>query len=170
MVGRMSHVTWLEGTFVETIKGWQSGWFYITEPRDANWAATPEFRSGPPSQLASWTDVGRSWGPAGHVPVLRNCIWELLERDINLVGVMQVMLIRRMLSCQHRPLQMWEFNPEGLRTVKHFFGLKLEGMCKLFFGPKVECPDTTEDAGLSCNRLDTQVSSLDTGHLVLHLS
>ena len=36
MVGRMSHVTWLEGTFVETIKGWQSRWFYITEPRDAN--------------------------------------------------------------------------------------------------------------------------------------
>ena len=43
MVGRMSHITWLEGTFVETIKGWQSGWFYITEPRDANWLAAPEF-------------------------------------------------------------------------------------------------------------------------------
>ena len=65
---------------------------------------------------------------------------------------------------------MWEFNPEGPRTVKHFFGLRLEEMCKLFFGQKVECPDTTEDAGLSCNRLDTQVSNLDTGHLVLSLT
>ena len=83
---------------------------------------------------------------------------------------MQVMLIRRMLPCQRRPLRMWEFNPEGPRTVKHFFGLKLEEMCKLFFGWKVACPDTTEDAGLSCNRLDTQVSSLDTGHPVLYLS
>ena len=54
--------------------------------------------------------------------------------------------------------------------MKHFFGLKLEGMCKLFFGPKVECLDTTEDAGLTCNRLDTQVSSLDMGHLVLYVS
>ena len=47
MVGRMSHVTWLEGTFVETIKGWQSGWFYITEPRD------PEWQRPPNSDLAS---------------------------------------------------------------------------------------------------------------------
>ena len=59
---------------------------------------------------------------------------------------------------------MWEFNPEGPQTIKHFFGLKLEGMCKLFFGPQVKCPDTTEDAGLSCNRLDAQVSNLKAGH------
>ena len=65
---------------------------------------------------------------------------------------------------------MWEFNPEGPWTVKHFFGLKPKEMCKLFFGPKVERLDTIEDAGLSCNRLDTQVSNLDTGHLVLYLS
>ena len=38
MVGKMPNVTWPEGSFVETVKGWQSGWFYITEPRDANWA------------------------------------------------------------------------------------------------------------------------------------
>ena len=43
MVGKMPNVTWLEGSYVETIKGWQSGWFYITEPRDTNWVANPEF-------------------------------------------------------------------------------------------------------------------------------
>ena len=43
MVGKIPNVTWLEGSFVETIKGWQLGWFYITKPRDANWAATLEF-------------------------------------------------------------------------------------------------------------------------------
>ena len=43
MVDKMPNVTWLEGSYEETIKGWQSGWFYITEPRDANWAVTPEF-------------------------------------------------------------------------------------------------------------------------------
>ena len=43
MVGKMPNVTWLEGSFVETIKGWQSGWFYITEPRDPTWVAAPEF-------------------------------------------------------------------------------------------------------------------------------
>ena len=53
MVGKMPNVTWLEGSFVETIKGWQSGWFYITEPRDPAWVMTPEFRSGIPTRLTS---------------------------------------------------------------------------------------------------------------------
>ena len=43
MVGKIANVAWLEGAFMETIKGWQSGWFYITEPRDPKWAAAPEF-------------------------------------------------------------------------------------------------------------------------------
>ena len=79
---------------------------------------------------------------------------------------MQVMLIRRMLSCKRRPLRMWEFNPEGPRTIKHLFSLKLEGMCKLFFRPQLKCPDTTEDAALSCNRLDAQVSNLKARHFI----
>ena len=41
MVGKMPNIIWLEGSVVETIKGWQSGWFYITEPRDPEWAAAP---------------------------------------------------------------------------------------------------------------------------------
>ena len=43
MVSKMPNVTWPKGTFVETVKGWQQLWFYITEPRDATWAAAPEF-------------------------------------------------------------------------------------------------------------------------------
>ena len=61
---------------------------------------------------------------------------------------------------------MWEFNPEGPWTILHFFGLTLEGMCKLFFGPQVKYPDTTKDAGLSCNRPGTQVSNPQTEHFV----
>ena len=76
------------------------------------------------------------------------------------------MLIQRLLPCKRRPLRLWEFNPECPRTILHFFGLTLEGMCKLFFGPQVKCPDTTEDAGLSCNRPDTQVSNPQTEHFV----
>ena len=36
MVGMMPNVTWPKGSFAETVKGWQSGWFYITKPCDAN--------------------------------------------------------------------------------------------------------------------------------------
>ena len=53
MVVKMPNVTWLEGSYVETVKGWQSGWFYIIEPRDTNWVAAPEFRSGIPMRLTS---------------------------------------------------------------------------------------------------------------------
>ena len=56
MVGKMPNVTWLDGSFAETVKGWQSGWFYITEPRDTNWVAAPEFRSGIPTRLTSWEE------------------------------------------------------------------------------------------------------------------
>ena len=54
MVGKMPNVTWPKGSFTETVKGWQSGWFYITKPRDTDWAAAPEFRSGIPMRLTSW--------------------------------------------------------------------------------------------------------------------
>ena len=61
MVGRMANVLWLEGSFVETLKRWQSGWFYITEPRDPEWVIAPEFRSGPPTRLTSLKETGLSW-------------------------------------------------------------------------------------------------------------
>ena len=76
------------------------------------------------------------------------------------------MLVRRVLPCKHRPLRMWEFNPEGPRTIQHFFGMTLEGMYRLFFGPHVKCSDTTEDVGLNYNRPDTQVSNSATEHSV----
>ena len=44
------------------------------------------------------------------------------------------MLVRRMLPCKRRLLRMCEFNPEGPWTIKHFFGLTLEGMCNLEAG------------------------------------
>ena len=122
---RNADAPWPEGSFPEVSDVWQRRWFYVTAPRGTKWVAAPEFRSGPPSQLASWTDVGRNYGPASDVPELQNHIRELIERDINLVSIMQVMLIRRMFSCKRRPLRMWEFNLEGPRTIKHFFGLKL---------------------------------------------
>ena len=54
---------------------------------------------------------------------------------------------------------MWEFNIEGPQTLQHFFGTTYKGMWKLFFGKRKHWPDTTEDAGLNCNRLDTPVST-----------
>ena len=97
------------------------------------------------------------------VPLLQGRIRDLLERDLNLVKVTQVMLIRRTLPDKRRSLRLWEFNPEGPRALQHFMGATPMEMYKMFFGSQAMCPDLTEDAGLSCNRPDTQVSNLVPG-------
>lgn len=99
VISRNANAPWPEGSFPEVSDVWQWRWFYAKAPRGTNWVAAPEFHSGPPSQLASGANVGCNWGPAGDVPILQNRIRGLLERNINLVSVMQVMLIRRMLPC-----------------------------------------------------------------------
>ena len=71
------------------------------------------FPLGSPPRLASWVNKGLDWGPAKDVPLLQGRTRDLLERDISLVVVTQVMLIRRVLPCKRRPLRLWEFNPEG---------------------------------------------------------
>ena len=114
---------------------------------------------GPSTSTGIVGQCGTKLGAYECVPMLQSRIRELLERGISLVKIIQVMLVRRILPCKRRPLRMWEFNPEGPRTIQHFFGMTLKGMYKLFFGPQVRCPDTTEDAGLSCHHPDTQVSS-----------
>ena len=128
--------------------------------------APPAFRSGPPPRLASWVNKGLDWGLSKDVPLLQGRIRHLQEREINLVVVMQVMLIRRLLPCKRLPLRLWEFNPEGPRALQHFMRTTPVEMYKLFFGSQEMCPDLTEDAGLSCNRPDTQVSSPMSGHTI----
>ena len=148
---------------------WQREWFYITAPRSAKWAAPPAFRSGPPPRLASWVNKGLDWGLSKDVPLLQGRIRDLLERDLNLVKVTQVMLIRRTQHGKRRPLRLWEFNPEGPCVIQNFLGMTHEEMYKSFFGPQVECPEITEDVGLSSNRAPEQVRNLPAEHTISHL-
>ena len=62
---------------------------------------------------------------------------------------------------------MWESNLEGSHAIQHFLDMTHEEMYKSFFRPQIECPDTTEDVGLSYNRPAAQVSNLMAKHIVL---
>ena len=104
------------------------------------------------------------------MPILQSRIRDLFEGDFSLVMVVQVMLVRRVQPCKRRPLRMWEFNPEGPRTIQNFLGPTHEELYKSFFGPQAECPDTTEDVGLSSNRTTAQVSNPLAEHTVFHSS
>ena len=117
----------------------------------------------------SWISRGLSWGPAKDVPILQSRIRDLFNGDFNLVAVIHVMLVRQVQPCKRRPLRLWEFNPEGPRVIQNFLGLTHEEMYKSFFRPQVECPEITEDVGLSSNRAAEQVRHLPAKHTISHL-
>ena len=136
-MSKLTSSIWQKGSFTESSDSWQQEWFYVTEPRGSKWAAAPAFRSSPPIQLASWINKGLDWGSVDEVRTLQSRIRSLIEKDINIVNVIQVMLVHLTLPCQRRPLRLWEFNPEGPRTLQHFFGTTHKGMWRLFFGKRV---------------------------------
>ena len=147
MVGKMPNVTWLEGSYVETVKGWQSGWFYITEPRDANWVAAPEFRSGTPMRLTSWEQKGLLWGESTELTGLINCIKGMKDKNIKLVNVIQVMLVRRILPCQRRVFNLWEFVLSEHQMLRKLYGMKHKDVWKALFKAFEVPPPISEDHG-----------------------
>src|SRR3954471_12344758 len=121
---------------------------------------------GPPTTFNIVDQHRLDRGLPKDVPLLQGRIKDLLQGDLNLVKVTQVMLIRRTLPGQRRPLRLWEFNPEGPRALRNFMGVTPMEMYKLFFGSQEVSPDLTEDAGLSRNRPDTQVGDLVPGPFI----
>ena len=114
----------------------------------------------------SWISRGLSWGPAKDVPLLQSRNQDLFNEDLSLVALIQVMLVCQVQPCKRRPLHLWEFNLEGPRAIQNFLGLMHEDMYKSFFGPQVECPEITEDVGLSSNRAAEQVRNLPAEHII----
>ena len=53
---------------------------------------------------------------------------------------------------------MWEFNPEGPRTLKRFFGTKHKEIWKLLFKAQKSWPMKTEDIGLDIENPASEVS------------
>ena len=129
--------TWLEGTFVETIKGWQSGWFYITEPREPKWAAAPEFKSGVPMQLTYWKEKGLLRGSPEELTGLQSCLQTLVNKKLKLVNVIQVMIVRRILPCQQRASNLWKFDPAQHRTLSGLFDTMYEAAVQGRRSPRI---------------------------------
>ena len=145
---------------METIKGWQSGWFYITEPRDPEWAAAPEFRYGIPTRLTSWKEKGLSWGSSVELDGLQKCIWSMASKKLKLVNTVQVMLICRILPCQQRDFNLWEFDPAQHQTLSKLFNTTHKDIWRVLFKGAEVPPSLTEDRGLSAKRRAHSVSSI----------
>ena len=56
-----------------------------------------------------------------------------MDKKLKLVNVVQVMLIHRILPCQQRDFNMWEFDPAQHQTLSGLFDTRYEDAWKVLF-------------------------------------
>ena len=89
----------------------------------------------------------------------------MASKKLKLVNIVQVMLIRRILPCQQRDFNLWEFDPAQHQTMSELFDTTHKDIWKVLF-KGAEFPPLAEDRGLSAKRLARSVSSIrPVGHL-----
>ena len=69
------------------------------------------------------------------------------DKNIKLVNVIQVMLVRRILPCQRRAFHLWEFVPAEHQTLRKLYGMTHKGTWKVLFKASEIPPPTSEDRG-----------------------
>ena len=80
---------------------------------------------------------------------LPTCIHTLVDKQLKLVNVVQVMLIRRILPCQQRAFNLWEFDPARHQTLSRLFDTTYEDAWKVLFKGAKAPASATEDRGFS---------------------
>ena len=78
-------------------------------------------------RLTSWERKGLSWGDSTEPFGLQTCVKSMKDKNIKLVNVIQVMLFPRILPCQSRTCNLWEFDPAEHQTLQRFFSSTHEG-------------------------------------------
>ena len=84
----------------------------------------------------------------------------MIGKKIKLVNMVQVMLIRRILPCQRRAFDMWEFDPAEQQMLLELFDTMHKEIRKVLFKTGEVPPPLSEDRGLSASRLASPVSPL----------
>ena len=91
---------------------------------------------------------------------LQKCIRNMASKKLKLVNIVQVMLIRRILPCQQRDFNMWEFDPAQHQTLSGLFDTTYEDVWKVLFKGAEAPASATEDRGYSSQRHASEVSYL----------
>ena len=100
----------------------------------------------------SWKETGLSWGDEKEVTGLQTCIQSLVSKPIKLVNVVQVMLVRRILPCQQRDFNLWEFDPAQHQTLSRLFDTTYEDAWKGLTKGAEAPASASEDRGFSTQR------------------
>ena len=120
-------------------------------------------------QLTSWKEKGLSWGSLGELTGLQTCIQNMVNKKLKLVNVVQVMLHRRILPCQQRDFNLWEFDPAQHRTLKRLFDTMYEDVWRVLTKGAEAPTSASQDRGFSSQRPADEVSDIILyGMLVIH--
>ena len=95
----------------------------------------------------------------------QTCVKDLIDRKVKLVTVVQVMLFRRILPCQQRAFNLWEFDPAQHQTLSRLFDTTHEDAWKVLFKSSEVHPPITEDRGFYAKSQRGKLSLPITGYL-----
>ena len=98
-------------------------------------------------RLTSWIEKGPNWSSSDELIALQTRIQSMVDKNIKLVNVIQMMLVRRILLCQSRACPLWEFDPEKHHTLARTIGTTHEDVWKLLFKGNETSPDIDSDRG-----------------------
>ena len=111
-------------------------------------------------RLTSWQEKGLTWGASGELIGLQTCVQNMISNKIKLVNVIQVMLIRRILPCQQRDFNLWEFDSAQHQTLSRLFDTMYEDAWKVLFKGAEAPASASKDRGYSSQRHASEVSYL----------
>ena len=74
-------------------------------------------------RLTSWEKKGLSWGDSTELAGLQTCIKSMKYKNIKLVNMIQVMLVRRILPRQRWAVNLWEFIPSEHHTLQKLYDM-----------------------------------------------
>ena len=111
-------------------------------------------------RLTSWKEKGLSWGSSVELDGLPKCIRNMISKKLKLVNIVQVMLFHRILPCQQRAFNLWEFDPAQHQTLHELFDTAHKDVWRVLFKGAEVPPSLTEDRGLSAKHLANPVNSV----------
>ena len=98
-------------------------------------------------RLTSWIEKGPNWCSSDELIALHMRVQSMVDKNIKLVNVIQVMLIRLILPCQCWTSHLWEYEAAKHQILLKFFGTTHDNIWKVLFKANEAWLDTTEDRG-----------------------
>ena len=90
--------------------------------------------------------------------LLQTRVRSMVDKDVKLVDVVQVMLVRMVLPCQRRACTLWEFDPTEHQTLRELYDSSHEDIWKVLFKSSKSWADSSEDRGYQLSHSASPVS------------